>query len=380
MDSVVVNQPVKVAPDLLEVGRPLIWPLYSASGSVIAPQGHVIQTQAECQRLRDQGYYHPPERLEEVFISEAAALDSLDPINPFTEYGFLLVALERTLDALARGQADARERLMDLVQRVRLAGMSNPDACLALIHVYAERPGVHEQTLFYALLCWFIGGELDYDENRLQTLIAAALSANIALMPFQDRLNASRSALSEQQRSIIHRHPQRGADVLKGAGITDAGIIDTVLQHHEQWDGSGYPQGLAHDAITEEARILALAERYIALITRRAYRDRYRTDEALRQLLEQSREDPSRAHYKALYNALTVHPPGALVQLRSGEVAVVAKRSTANRPLELLCVTNPQGHFYLDPAHRRDEGTHTLIEGTTTLEPRPPVDLSRLII
>ena len=130
-----MSQPVQVAPDLLEVGRPLLWPLYNASYRQLAPQGHVIQTEGECERFRAQGYYHPPERLEEVLISEAAAVDSLNPIDPFTEYGFLLVALERALDALARGQKDARQRLMDLVQRVRLAGMSNPEACLALIHV-----------------------------------------------------------------------------------------------------------------------------------------------------------------------------------------------------------------------------------------------------
>ena len=374
-----MSQPIQVAPELLEVGRPLLWPLYNASRAVIAPQGHVIQTEAECQRLRDQGYYHPPERLEEHFIAEAATLESLNRVDPFADYGFLLVSLERALDALARGQKDTRQRLMDLVQRVRLAAISNPDACLALIHVYAARPSVHEQTLFYALLCWFVGVELDYDEERLQRLIAAALSANIALMPFQDRLNASRNTLSEQQRSIVRLHPQRGADVLKGASITDAAIINTVLQHHEEWDGSGYPQGLSHREITQEARILALAERYVALITRRAYRDRYRTDEAFRHLLNLSRDDPSKAPYRALYNALTVHPPGALVQLKNGEVAVVAKRPTASSPLELLCVTNPQGHLYLDPARRRDEGTHSLIEQTMTLEPRPPVDLARLL-
>ena len=374
-----MSQPVQVAPDLLEVGRPLLWPLMSASRAVLAPQGHVIQTEAECQRLRDQGYYHPPERLEEYFIAEAATLASLNPIDPFEEYGFMLVALERALDALARGQTDTRQRLMDLVQRVRLAAMSKPDACLALIHVYAARPSVHEQTLFYAFLCWFVGVELDYDEERLQQLIAAALSANIALMPFQDRLNSSRTTLSEQQRSIVRVHPQRGADVLKNAGITDSAIVNTVLQHHEEWDGSGYPQGLKHPEIAQEARILALAERYVALITRRAYRDRYRTDEALRHLLDLSRNDPSKAPYRALYNALTVHPPGALVQLKNGETAVIARRPTTHRPLELLCVTNPQGHLYLDPARRRDEGTHSLIEASIAPEPRPPVDLGRLI-
>ncbi|WP_225741791.1 HD domain-containing phosphohydrolase [Halospina sp. K52047b] len=374
-----MSQPVQVAPDLLEVGRPLLWPLYNASYRQLAPQGHVIQTEGECERFRAQGYYHPPERLEEVLISEAAAVDSLNPIDPFTEYGFLLVALERALDALARGQKDARQRLMDLVQRVRLAGMSNPEACLALIHVYAARPSVHEQTLFYAFLCWFVGSELGYEEEALQQLVAAALSANIALMPFQDRLNASRNTLSEQQRAIIRRHPERSAEVLTAAGVADEPITTVIRQHHEEWDGSGYPNGLRGKAISQPARILAMAERYVALITRRAYRDRYRTDDALRYLLDVARQDPNKAHYRALYNTLTIHPPGALIQLKNGETAVVAKRALGERPLEMLCVANPQGHFYLDPILRRDDGTHSLVEQTVVTEPRPSLDLARLL-
>ncbi|MEQ6885982.1 HD domain-containing phosphohydrolase [Salicola sp. Rm-C-2C1-2] len=373
------SKPVQVAPDLIDVGRPLLWPLYSATHTLLAPQGHVVQTEGECERFRAQGYYHPPERLEERFISEGAALDSLSPINPFTEYGFLLVALERTLDALARGQNDARQRLMDLVQRVRLAGMSNPDACLALVHVYAARPSVHEQALFYALLCWFVGTELECGEEALQQLVAAALSANIALMPFQDRLNASRAKLSEQQRVIIRRHPQRSAEVVAAAGITDKPITNAIRQHHEECDGNGYPDGLQARDISQHARILALAERYVALITRRAYRDRYRTDDALRYLLDAAREDPQKAHYRALYNTLTIHPPGALVQLRNGETAVIAKRATEERPLELVCIANPQGHVYLDPFKRRDDGSHTLIEQTVVTEPRPSLDLARLL-
>ncbi|XOZ33845.1 HD-GYP domain-containing protein [Halomonadaceae bacterium KBTZ08] len=373
------SQPVQVAPDLLEVGRPLLWPLYSATRTLLAPQGHVIQTEGECERLRSQGYYHPPERLEEHFIAEAAALDSLSPIDPFAEYGFLLVQLERALDALARGEKEARARLMDLVQRVRLACMSYPEACLALVHVYAARPSVHEQALFYALLCWFVGTELGYGEEALQQLIAAALSANIALMPFQERLNASRSGLTEQQRAIISRHPRRGAEVVAAAGVTDEPIINAIRQHHEEWDGSGYPDGLQNRDISRNARVLALVERYVALITRRAYRERYRTEDALRHLLDLARRDPDKAHYRALYNTLTIRPPGTLVQLRNGEIAVIAKRAIGERPLALICVANPQGHAYLDPFKRWDDGSQSLIEQAVVPEPRPSLDLRRLL-
>jgi HD-GYP domain-containing protein (c-di-GMP phosphodiesterase class II) len=68
----------------------------------------------------------------------------------------------------------------------------------------------------------------------------------------------------------IRTHPEIGAQILNGRGLED--LRDWVFAHHERPDGTGYPRGLADDAVPLEAKILAVADAYEAMIADRVYR------------------------------------------------------------------------------------------------------------
>jgi HD-GYP domain-containing protein (c-di-GMP phosphodiesterase class II) len=69
----------------------------------------------------------------------------------------------------------------------------------------------------------------------------------------------------------IRRHPEIGARILEHAHLRDMAVW--VLRHHERFDGRGYPDGLAGDEIPLEARVLAVADAYEAMVADRPYRD-----------------------------------------------------------------------------------------------------------
>ena len=69
----------------------------------------------------------------------------------------------------------------------------------------------------------------------------------------------------------MRSHPEAGVELLRGIDFPED-VIPIVLSHHEKWDGTGYPHGLAGDAIPLSARILCLADVYDALVTDRSYR------------------------------------------------------------------------------------------------------------
>ncbi len=77
--------------------------------------------------------------------------------------------------------------------------------------------------------------------------------------------------LGEEDMAVIHKHPFWGAEVARQAGLPRV-VVDIVLHHHERWDGKGYPMGLAGERIPLEARIVAVADTYDAIITDRPYR------------------------------------------------------------------------------------------------------------
>jgi putative nucleotidyltransferase with HDIG domain len=88
-------------------------------------------------------------------------------------------------------------------------------------------------------------------------------------------------ALSESEWALMRRHPSIGARMCELAGA-DAEVIAIVRHHHERWDGTGYPGGLAGDRIPLAARILAVCDALDAMTSERPYRERPLTrDEAL---------------------------------------------------------------------------------------------------
>ncbi len=334
---------VRVAPGALVVGKPLPWTVYDRRGNVLLRQGYVIQNEVQLELLFERGLFQPR---KEPRKEEPEVFNDARERNPFTDYPLLLQTLETTLTAIANGQDSAAPRLQGLVRLIDRICREAPDPCLALVHLYSVEPTAYEQTLFYGIICQFVATELGLDETRIPALIGAALTANIALMPFLDKLNASPRGLSEEQRSVIRKHPQLSARALQQAGIDDPLLYQIVQQHHERGDGSGYPQGLAGIDILAEAQILAYAEHYVALITRRAYRERRSVADAQHTLRLSLSESPQPQVGQALLNALTEFPPGCLVRLANNEVAVVTHRPVRHLGPTAQAIIGAKGDRY----------------------------------
>ena len=93
-------------------------------------------------------------------------------------------------------------------------------------------------------------------------------------------------ALSAEERVQINKHPGYGAEILRRDGQFNDEVVDITLHHHELLDGSGYPDGLSGDQITDPVRIITVVDIYSALIDNRAYRDAVTPGEAYQILLD----------------------------------------------------------------------------------------------
>ncbi len=117
-----------------------------------------------------------------------------------------------------------------------------------------------------------IGKRMGYDPDRLDALRIAGMIHDVGKVYIPlDFLNKP-GLLKQEEMSIIHLHPEVGADIFKNLEY-DWPISEFIHQHHERLDGSGYPAGLPGDEILPEARILAVADVIDAMNSRRPYRD-----------------------------------------------------------------------------------------------------------
>ena len=129
-------------------------------------------------------------------------------------------------------------------------------------------------------LAVLIGHQMKLAPERLRALGYGALLHDVGKIGTPDAVLHKNGMLSPEEYEIIRGHPIHGEQILSSAG---AGAVEraVVRYHHERWDGSGYPDGLAGQQIPVEARITAVADVYDALRSARAYRDAWSRESAV---------------------------------------------------------------------------------------------------
>lgn len=327
----------------IQLGKPLPWPVFDAKGNLLLNQGCVISSASQLERLLARGLY----QARNTRAQANAAGDPTYRLNPFAEYGELLERLAATLDRVLNRQPQSERRVLALGKNIDQICQADADACLALVHIYSVEPSAHEQTLFHAILCNLIARHLHLEATQIVALMGAALTANIALLRHQDKLNGMRGDLSPEQRSIVNKHPTLSAQAVSAAGVSNSLWLKIIKQHHERDSGKGYPLGLKEGQVCIEALILSLAERYTAMITKRAYRNRFSPAQAMQLLDEESQAGTTESTLlKALQHMLTPYPPGCFIRLSNSETAIVTRRSADSLAPKVRAVTSATGNPY----------------------------------
>lgn len=144
----------------------------------------------------------------------------------------------------------------------------------------AETAGHAERV---ARMAGLIASRLGLDSQACENVAFAARLHDIGKVGIRDSILWKPGALTAEERAVIATHSLIGAEMLESVQIPDV-ICATVRAHHERWDGSGYPDGLRHDEIPLEARVVAVADAFDAMRSLRLYRPPMSHEEAMRHL------------------------------------------------------------------------------------------------
>jgi len=127
-------------------------------------------------------------------------------------------------------------------------------------------PAVYEHCLRAAFFSLFIGARAQFSERDLQLLASAALLHDIGMMHADPGLYEVGKPLGVQARRNLVAHPLTAQLIAQREPLLSPVIATAIAQHHERLDGTGYPRGLAGDAISKFARILMLTEVALAVL------------------------------------------------------------------------------------------------------------------
>ncbi len=128
-----------------------------------------------------------------------------------------------------------------------------------------------------------IGRDLGLSPAQLEEIHIAAILHDVGKIGISEQIITKPGRLSSEEFDLMKDHPAHGLRILEPIGFSSE-IVNAIYQHHERYDGTGYPQGLAGEEITEAARILNVADSIDAMISERPYRGTITRQDVLQEL------------------------------------------------------------------------------------------------
>ncbi|MBE0569891.1 MAG: HD domain-containing protein [Deltaproteobacteria bacterium] len=232
----------------------------------------------------------------------------------------ILVRLRQIADQTAIALSRAR-----LVEELNENDLGTLQALSRAVDTNSPWTAGHSQRV--TSLAMEIGWELGLPAREIDVLQRGGLLHDLGKLGIPASILDKQAKLTEEEFAVIKRHPSAGTEILRPIPTMEK-VIPIVLQHHERFDGEGYPLGLSGDAISLHARILALADVVDALSSDRPYRTGWPREKVLAFLLENSGRQFDPEVVKAFLRIAA--------RMNDGSLTDIPRNPAQERPANLL--------------------------------------------
>lgn len=242
------------------------------------------------------------------------------------------------------------ERLQPVVSAMTESILRNPDAILGLARIKRADRYTFQHSVSVAALLIAFGHALKLDTPAIEAIGIGGLLHDIGKMKVPSALLNKPGRLNEMEFALMKEHVAYGERILENAAGIGAISLEVLEQHHERYDGSGYPRQLQGETIALHGHMAAIADVYDALTSDRIYHHGEAPTYVLHKLLEWSEYHFHPRLVQSFIRVIGIYPVGTLVRLESGRLAVVSeqRRNDLLRPKVKIVYNIPTG-TYLPP-------------------------------
>jgi len=238
--------------------------------------------------------------------------------------------MKEVLQRVKKGRPIDIELLYRTIAPMVASVERNRDAMAWLGFLRKREQGDFSYTITTAIWALIMGHEMGLTGRRLANLAVGALLLDIGNTQIPKAIGIKDGPLTDDELDIMRMHVDYGLKIIaKVPGISDE-IIEMIHYHHERIDGSGYPDGLCNE-IPVYGRIAGVIDCYDAMITRRPYADQKCAYDAVCELNRLAGTKFQKEVVEQFVRAIGMFPTGSLVELNTGEVALVTGQHASRR-------------------------------------------------
>jgi HD-GYP domain-containing protein (c-di-GMP phosphodiesterase class II) len=265
-----------------------------------------------------------------------------------------VTAIQRILEGITSAVRLDSPALQTMVMRIHGRLTENRSAMMTITRLQQLQhfnAHIFSHVVNVSVLAMAIGIEQGVDGQTLEELALGALLHDVGEMRLPLNLFRKGDALSAPERSLLHQHSRLGLTMLSDSREITETIRRIIVEHHERYDGSGYPSQLRGEAIAPLSQLIGLVDVYDALVTSRYGRPAITPPQAIRQIYKLGLAGQfHKTQVEHMIQCLGVYPIGSLVELSTGERAVVVStRPELSVKPSLKIITDAKGRHYPDP-------------------------------
>ncbi len=283
------------------------------------PHQALTRTELSGSRFKSSMCYADTVPIEEEAPRARVALDTASKI------------VDDIFEDIASGRELSVEHVEQAVRPLVASVLRSADAFFLIEGLRQHDNYSYNHAISCSALGAAFGRHLGFDEETIFSLAAGGLLMDVGKTRLPESLLQYQGTLSPDDVNTIRSHVEHGLAIVAESDITNQDVLDILRTHHERHDGSGYPDGLAGNAIPVTGRMLGLIDTYHAMSSVRPYRAAISRHRALRQIYAARGSLFQAAMIEQLQVCLGVYPTGSLVELSTGEVAIVMAQNQVRR-------------------------------------------------
>ncbi len=309
-------------------------------------------------------YPQPGANPRPAFIPESVQLTIYeDKTSVQEELGFATETFARTNEILIQVAEDIRhgntlqlDSVEDVIEDMVDSMVRNPDAMMWVARIRELDVSIYDHGLTVAISLVAFGRHIGYPKEPLSHLGMLGLLLDVGKIKLPRTLLEKNGRLSTEEFTLVKTHVELGLNELSRTPNLHADVLEGIAQHHERMNGSGYPAGLQGDKISIFGRMAGIADTYAAMTKKRAYADAVSPHEALQMLSNWGGTQFHPDMVEQFIQSIGAFPVGSLVELSTGEVAVIVTHNKLKRlKPKVLVITET------DKTPRKYPGTLDLI-------------------